>query len=79
MTGLKLRKLYGFIYVLYMHISSPFLLDSGSSFQCKQSLFRAQCLWLLLQANPAKPLLQQSKFFFISVIPSIPNLNLIRQ
>lgn len=79
MTGLKLRKLYGFIYVLYMHISSPFLLDSGSSFQCKQPLFRSQCLWLLLQSNPAKPLLQQSKFFFISVIPTTPKLNLIRQ
>lgn len=79
MTGLKLKKLYGFNYVLYMHISSPFLLDSGSSFQCKQPLFRSQCLWLLLQSNPAKPLLQQSKFFFISVIPTTPKLNLIRQ
>ena len=61
-TAVKLRKLYGFIYALYMHISSPFLLGFGSSFQCKQCLCRAQCLWLhfLLQPNPVKPLLQKS-------------------
>lgn len=66
MTALKLRKLYGFVCVLYMHISSPFLLGSGSRFQCKQSLYRAQCLWLLLQSNPAKPLLQQGLYVSFS-------------
>jgi len=60
-TAVKLRKFYGFIYALYMHITSPLSLGFCSSFQRKQCLFSAQGLWLLpLQPSPVKLLLQKS-------------------